>query len=512
MPLLEMTGINKSFYGVQVLFDVDLKLEAGEIHALLGENGAGKSTLMNILAGVYTKDSGQVIFDGQVLENLTIRQAKELGLAFVHQELNIINELRVYENLFLGKEEVGFGGALKKKEMIAKASDLFSSLGVDIDPTVYAGSLDMSQKQLLEIASALYADAKLIILDEPTTALNTDEINSFFELIRNAAQQGTAFVFISHKMPEIFALADHYSVLRDGHLIVSGKIEDTSPLELTNAMVGEMREVDNDETTKKIGDVVLEVENLSGVGFNNVSFDVRQGEILCLTGLRGAGCSEVLCTIFGLLPVKDGSIKVKGELLNIDSIKEAMQKGIAMVPSNRKENAVISCMSSIENTCISEHSLSFRKQHINKKEEIKRYRPLEKKLNIKSECAHDPITSFSGGNQQKIILARWLNTDADILLLDNPTQGIDVGAKSEIYRLIKELAHEGKTIIINTLEIPEIQRIADRLAVFYQGQIVGMLTNEEINESRVMRLATQADYRDSAINKAEKISIKEREA
>ena len=222
-----MTGINKSFYGVQVLFDVDLKLEAGEIHALLGENGAGKSTLMNILAGVYTKDSGQVIFDGQVLENLTIRQAKELGLAFVHQELNIINELRVYENLFLGKEEVGFGGALKKKEMIAKASDLFSSLGVDIDPTVYAGSLDMSQKQLLEIASALYADAKLIILDEPTTALNTDEINSFFELIRNAAQQGTAFVFISHKMPEIFALADHYSVLRDGHLIVSGEIEDT---------------------------------------------------------------------------------------------------------------------------------------------------------------------------------------------------------------------------------------------------------------------------------------------
>lgn len=497
MALLEMTGMNKSFSGVQVLYDVDLQIEQGEIHALLGENGAGKSTLMNILAGIYTKDSGQIIFDGEPLENLSIKQVEARGIAFVHQELNVINELRVFENLFLGKEIVGFGGALKKKEMIKKAENLFSSLGVEIEPTVYADQLDVSRKQMLEIASALYADAKLIILDEPTTALNTDEIERFFKLIKKAASKGTAFVFISHKMPEIFALADRYSVLRDGHLIVNGLIKDTNSYQLTNAMVGKESGTDFYEAAEKTGETVLKLANLSGDGFSDVSLEVHKGEVVCLTGLRGAGCSEVLNTIFGLQAPTSGSIEVNGKAIPLGSITGSMRQGIAMVPSNRKENAVVPNMHSLENTCLSQHSLTANKQHINVKRELLRYRPLEAKLNIKQESEFAPILSFSGGNQQKIILARWLNTDADIFLLDNPTQGIDVGAKSEIYRLINELSKEGKTILINTLEIPEIQRIADRLAVFYQGRIVAELKNEEISEARVMQLATAAEDEDS---------------
>lgn len=494
MTLLEMRNIDKSFYGVPVLKGVDLRVDSGEIHALLGENGAGKSTLMNILGGVYSKDNGDIIFEGHRIDEMTIQRASQLGIAFVHQELNIINELRVFENLFLKRELTGFGGRLLKSEMIDETRQFLASLGVDIEPTLYAEELDISKKQLLEIASALHKDAKLIILDEPTSALNNDEIDSFFDLVRAAAKEGAAFIFISHKMPEIFALADRYSVLRDGELIVSGEIDEANPQELAKAMIG--KTATSTAFKKAVPDTepVLEIKNLSGEGFNDINLTLRKGEVISITGLRGAGCSELLSTIFGLKEPKSGEIWVKGEILPPGDIKEAMRRGIGMVPSDRKENAVIANMCVLENAYMSEHCLSFRNQPIRKKRELARYRPLETQLNIKADNEKAPITSFSGGNQQKVILARWLNTDADILLLDNPTQGIDVGAKEEIYTLINDLAEEGKSIIIHTLEIPEIKKMSDNCLVFYQGGIADTLCNDDICEARVVELATQADF------------------
>ncbi len=493
MELLKMSGISKSFFGVKVLDAVGLEIEAGEVHALLGENGAGKSTLMNILGGVLEKDGGTVSFDGKVMDNVTIKDAEKAGIAFVHQELNIFNDLRVYENLFLGRELVNRFGKLRKKEMVEETRKLMKNLGVDIDPQELAGNLDTSKKQLLEIAKTIYADARLFILDEPTTALNNEEIDKLFGIIRRLKGEGKSFIFISHKMPEIFQIADRYTVLRNGCFIHSGFIKDTTPEEVTRHMVGESyMSRGNMYEERGLGETVLELKNFSGAGFSNVDLSVRKGEIIGFTGLQGAGCSELMQTIFGARKSLGGSEFVHGEEMHNNKIRKAMQKKVAMVAANRKENSILPDMSLLENMYISEHAIHYRSQHIVKKKEIKKYGELKRTLNIKAGSHDDKITSLSGGNQQKIILARWLNTQADIILFDNPTQGIDVGAKDEIYKLILELSKEGKTIIVNTLEIPEIQKIADRCVVFYHGKIQVVLKRQDINEETVMLYATNA--------------------
>lgn len=492
MELLKMEHIQKSFYGVKVLDDVSLAIEQGEIHALLGENGAGKSTLMNILSGVYTKDSGSVVFDGKELQGGSIAAAEQAGIAFVHQELNIFNDLRVYENLFLGKERTGFLGKLDKKAMIAEAEELLQEMGVRMDPMEIAEHLDTGKKQLLEIAKALHSKAKLIILDEPTTALNNGEIAHLFEIIRKLKEKGTSFIFISHKMPEIFQIADRYTVLRNARYIHSGNISETTPEEVTRYMVGESYSSKEVYETRTEGDVILRVRGISGKGFHNVSFEMRKGEILGFTGLQGAGCSEVMQAVFGNVPIHSGSVELNGENLPLGSIHQAMKHKVAMVASNRKENSVLPDMSLLENMYISRHTVDGKPPHIFKKQEQERYEEYKRTLNIKANSSENLIVSLSGGNQQKVILARWLYTDAEILLLDNPTQGIDVGAKEEIYRLILQLAKSGKTIIVNTLEIPEIKKIADRCIVFYHGSIMADLPHEQIDEETVMLYSTGA--------------------
>lgn len=492
MELLKMEHIQKAFYGVKVLDDVSLTIQQGEIHALLGENGAGKSTLMNILSGVYTRDSGTVMFDGHELPNGSIVASEQAGIAFVHQELNIFNDLKVYENLYLGKELVGFGGKLKKKEMIESARRLLKEMGVEIDPLEVAGNLDAGKKQLLEIAKSLHSKAKLIILDEPTTALNNEEIVHFFEIIRNLKEKGTSFVFISHKMPEIFELADRYTVLRNACYISSGEIANTTPEAITRDMVGETYSHEDVYEKRELGDVILKVDHISGNGFRDVSFSMRKGEIIGFTGLQGAGCSEVLQALFGYLPVTEGEITLNSGTFPHGKIHQAMLHGIAMVPANRKENSVIPDMSLLENMYVSRHTVDKKNPHIYKKKELQNFEQYRQALNVKANSPNNLIISLSGGNQQKIILARWLNTDAEVLLLDNPTQGIDVGAKEEIYRLILQLAKAGKTIIVNTLEIPEIKKIADRCIVFYHGEIKADLPHTEIDENTVMLYATGA--------------------
>ncbi|CAM3568725.1 sugar ABC transporter ATP-binding protein [Paenibacillus lupini] len=492
MELLKMDGITKAFYGVTVLDRVSLSVNRGEVHALLGENGAGKSTLMNILAGVHSKDNGLISFDGREITQYSIKSAEQHGIAFVHQELNIFNDLRVYENVFLGKELTGPLGRLRKKEMVDQTCALMGKLGVDIDPMEYAGSLDTGKKQLLEIAKVLQGEAKLFILDEPTTALNNEEIERLFFIIRRLKNAGKSFIFISHKMPEIFRIADRFTVLRNGKLVVSNDIKHTTPEEIARHMVGERYSSDVGYEERTAGVAIVEIQQLSGRRFHNVNLNVKKGEIIAFTGLEGAGCSELLQTIFGVLQPHSGRLLIYGRSLQPHSIRSAMKLRIAMVPASRKENSVIPDLNLLENTYLSEHAIHSRQKFIFKKRELQTYEELRKKLAIKAGSYRDMITSLSGGNQQKIILARSLRTNADLILFDNPTQGIDIGAKHEIYKLILELAKQGKTIIVNTLEMTEIQKIADRCAVFYRGTIMAILNREEINEERVMLHATNA--------------------
>ncbi|WP_368133938.1 sugar ABC transporter ATP-binding protein [Collinsella bouchesdurhonensis] len=492
MELLNMSGIYKAFSGVSVLSGVELHVNVGEIHALLGENGAGKSTLMNILSGSYTADAGTVTFDGADITGSSIKQIEDAGIAFVHQELNLFNDLLAYENIFLGAEETTPWGSLKKRDMANKAAELFERLGVDIDPYALVDDLKPSEKQLLEISRALFRNAKLLILDEPTASLNTDEVEHMFQIVRGLRDKGTSFIFISHKMPEIFELCDTYTVLRNGKFIANGNISDTTPREVTNLLVGAALSDRDAYEPRELGEEMLRVEHFSGEGFADVTFAARRGQIIGLTGLKGCGSSELMQGLFGIHHPSGGNVEVCGKKLHGGSIHEAMGAGIAMLPADRKENSVIPDMSLLENMYLSEHVLSARSFAINTKRENERFEKYGKLLNIKANSSADNINSLSGGNQQKVFLARWLNTDAQVLLLDNPTQGIDVGAKSEIYHLILDLARKGKTVIINTLEIPELREVADVCYVLYEGRVVKELAHDEINEQTVMLYSTNS--------------------
>ena len=489
--ILKMQGISKSFGGVHALVDVHLDVAKGEIHALLGENGAGKSTLMNILTGVIPMDKGHIEFDGKTYSQPTIRQMEEAGIAFVHQELSVINDLTVYENIFLNREIRNKFHILEKKQMITQTRDLFSRLGVDMDPMTMVSELKTSEKQLLEICRALHANAKLLILDEPTTALSNEEIYHLFEILKNMKAAGTSFIFISHKMPEIFAIADRYTVFRNGQFVSSGFIKDTDSKSLTSDMIGQEYADKDVYEPRPLGEVVVSLKNLSGEGFHDINLEIRKGEIVAFTGLAGSGASEVLQTMFGALPIEKGTVEIHGKAIS-GTIAHFMGHKVAMLPSNRKENSVIPDMTILENCQIAEHTLSFKKPVISEKQELSKFDKLKAMLRIKSDSPQDPINSLSGGNQQKVFLARWLNTNADILIFDNPTQGVDVGAKAEIYQLILQFAQEGKTVIINTLEIPEIKKVSDRCVVLYDGTIAKIFSHDEINEQDVMMYSTNA--------------------
>ncbi|MCD8020459.1 MAG: sugar ABC transporter ATP-binding protein [Clostridiales bacterium] len=376
--------------------------------------------------------------------------------------------------------------------MCGIAEQLFASLGVAIDPNAMVSELKTSEKQLLEISKALFRKARLIILDEPTTALSNEEIAHLFSILRDMKEKGTSFIFISHKMPEIFEISDRYTVLWNGKMIQSGFIAETTPSEVTKLMVGNSFYGKNTYDQREQGDTVLALQNLSGQGFCEVDLEIHKGEVFAFTGLQGSGSSELMQAIFGVIPLSGGRLIINGNEAAGGSIHRSMKEGIAMLPADRKENSVVPDMTLLENMYIAEHTLSAAQFPIHKKKEMERYATQKEALDIKAASPEFPVTSLSGGNQQKVFLARWLNTEASILLLDNPTQGIDVGAKAEIYQLIGQLAKSGKTILVNTLEIPEIQQIADRCAIFYEGKIVQILPHESIDEQTVMLYSTNA--------------------
>ena len=492
MTILTMNHISKAFGGSQALSDIHFSVDEGEVHALLGENGAGKSTLMNILTGVISADSGTINFLGKDYPSPTIQQMEAAGIAFVHQELNVINDLSVSDNIFLCRELKNKLGLIDHKEQLRRTKQLFEDLGVKINPNAMVSELKTSEKQLLEICRALYADAKLLILDEPTTSLSNDEIDHLFGILRSLKAKGKSFIFISHKMPEIFAIADRYTVFRNGEFISTGYIKDTDAHAVTSDMVGTQyvdREVYQPRT---LGSTILSLDHFSGEGFNNISLEVKKGEVVAFTGLAGCGASELMQTMFGALPATGGSITVNGKVLS-GSILKFMKNSVAMLPANRKENSVVPDMSILENFYLAEHEISkAKKPFIRASVENARYAAQKEALKIKAPDSKENISSLSGGNQQKVFLARWMNIGADVLLFDNPTQGVDVGAKEEIYKLILGFAEAGKTVIINTLEIPEIKKVADRCIVFYEGGITKIFTHDEVNEHDVMMYSTNA--------------------
>ncbi len=488
--LFSMKDINKSFGPVKVLKNVQLEVEKGEIHALMGENGAGKSTLMNILGGVIQKDSGEILFGNQMIENHSPQIAKDLGIGFVHQEFNLAESLTVAENIYMGRlpyknEKLGI---VDYKKLHDNTEYYLNMLGVNIKPTDVVYKLSTASKQMIEIAKALSLNAKVIIFDEPTTSLSDKDVELLFIIINALKQKGISSVYISHRMEEIHQLCDRITILRDGQYISTDNVKDLTDQEIIKKLVG--RNLDNlyPERNVEVGEIALEVKNLSDTkgAVKNVSFNVRKGEVVGFAGLVGSGRTELMRLVFGADPVESGEIFVKGQKVNIKSPVEAINNGICLLTEDRKNQGVALGLSIKDNI----NMTALKSNIINHKEVKKKVDELVENLQIKISSVDKPVSSLSGGNQQKVVLAKWLNTSNDIYIFDEPTKGIDIGAKSEIYAIINQLVADGKAVIIVSSEIPELLGTVDRTYVLNEGRLTGELSIEESTQEKIMELAT----------------------
>jgi len=486
-----MQNIYKSFGANNVLKGVDISLSGGEICALLGENGAGKSTLMNILGGVINSDSGTILIDGKPIEFKNPVDSLEAGIAFIHQELNLVNDLAIFENMFIGRELKNKYGFLDAKTMIKKTKEIFEKIGLELNPEQMVRDLDTSYKQFIEIARALMMNASIIIMDEPTTSLTEHEIKRVFAMMNVLKSHGVGMVFISHKLKEVVEICNKYTVLRDGNMVATGEIKDVTTDDLAKHMVGHDVRTESLQRDKEIGNEVLRLERLTdATHFRDISLNLRQGEILGVTGLLGDGRSELFQAVFGDRPKYTGDIYIDNQQVKIDSTTKGLDLGIAYVPRNRKENGIIKDMNILENGSLVTLKRLQKRFFIDRKKQNTEFDIQKDSLKIKMEKKLDLITSLSGGNQQKIVLAKWLSSNPKILIMDNPTQGVDVGAKEEIYDIILKLAGQGVGIIVLSSEAQEIIRVCDRSLVMYHGAIVGEVSGEDMNEQKIMRLAT----------------------
>ena len=490
---LEMLNIVKSFGANDVLKDVNFSLEGGEVCALLGENGAGKSTLMNILGGVVLADSGRIIIDGQERHFNKPLDSLDAGIGFIHQDLNLIDDLAVYENMFINHELKKRNGLLDISTMCDRCEEIFERMDVKIDPKTMVRELDASYKQIVEIARALMMEAQIIIMDEPTTSLTEPEIERVFAMMENLKEQGVGMVFISHKLKEVVHICDRYTVLRDGDMVAEGMVKDVTVNDLAKFMVGHEVRTESLQRERSLGEEVLRGENMSFQRcFKDVSFSLRAGEVLGFTGLLGDGRSELFRTVFGCNTEYRGGIYLDGKKMRIKSPKHALELGIGYLPRNRKENGIIKDMTILENGSIVTWPRLAKFGLINRLRQNLEFDAQVNRLRIKLEHKSDRITNLSGGNQQKVVLAKWLSTRPRLLILDNPTQGVDVGAKEEIYDIILDLADEGVAIIVLSSEAQEIIRVCDRALVMYHGALQGEVSGDSMNEHDIMRLATGA--------------------
>ena len=489
MSLLEMEGIRKSFYGNEVLHSVNLVLEAGSVLALMGENGAGKSTLMNILNGIHKRDGGTIRIDGEEVHIESPLDAQKLGIAMIHQELSSISEMSVAENIFLGREPVRYG-LLDYKEMYRQTGELLKTLNIPLDPKTKMRNLRVADQQLVEIAKAVSYHARILIMDEPTSSITDREVENLYAIIRDLKKRNTGIIYISHKMEEVYTITDKITVLRDGESIETWNTKDVTNDMVIKAMVG--RELTEQYPTRnvEIGETVLELKNLTRKGeFENISFKLHRGEILGLVGLVGAGRTETMQALFGITQPESGEILLHGEKKEFHKPSDAIRSGIAYVTEDRKGEGLVIPMSIGKNTSLASMKEFTGKIFIKGKEEKRKIDEEIKGLKVKTVSADLPVKKLSGGNQQKVVLAKWMLKDPDIIIFDEPTRGIDVGAKAEIYKLMNDFVARGKAIIMISSEMPEAMGMSDRLLILSNHRISGELAREEFDQHSIMAMA-----------------------
>jgi ribose transport system ATP-binding protein len=495
--LISVSNLSKSFPGVQALSHVQFELLAGEVHALVGENGAGKSTLMKILSGIYTKDSGEILYNGGLVDFASPRAAQAMGIGIIHQELNLLNHLTVAQNIFIGREPRGrLRVFLDEDKLNRQAQEVLDHVGLRVDPRAVVGGLTVAKQQMVEIAKALSHESRVLIMDEPTAALNVAEAAELFNIIRELKARGVGIVYISHKLEEIKEISDRVTVLRDGRYVATLPTATTGLDTIIGLMVGRaLTDVDRTERRPVLGDVALEVRGLNcGPIVRNVSFSVRRGEILGFAGLMGAGRTEVARAIFGADKPQSGEILIHGVAARITSPVSAVAKGIGYLSEDRKRFGLATGMDVESNTVMASlfRHLSFR--FFLRKQSIRgTVESFVRLLNIRTPSTTQEVRLLSGGNQQKIVVAKWLARDCDILFFDEPTRGIDVGAKAEIYKLLRSLADQGKAVVTISSELPEILRVSDRIVVMCEGRITGELMAKDATQERIMQLATQRE-------------------
>lgn len=489
--IVELEHITKSFPGVLALNDVAFRLKAGEVLALLGENGAGKSTLMKILSGVYVKDSGTIKIFDKVIEDMNPKKAQELGVAIIHQELNMCAHLTVAQNIFLGREKI-HSGILSTKKMNMEAKKILDNLNINIDPETVVGDLPVSKQQMVEIAKALSINAKILIMDEPTSALTSKEINDLFVIIKKLRNEGCGIVYISHRLEELEHIVDRVTVLRDGQYITSVDLKETTLPEIISYMVGREITEKFPRVTCERGDKIFEVKNLNaGKMVRNINIDLYAGEIVGIAGLMGAGRTETTRAIFGIEPKTSGEIILDGKTVKIEKPKDAIKLGIVLAPEDRKKDGLCTKLSIRDNIALPNLDVLCNKLGVvNKKKEKDMTNKAVNDLKIKLPNVEVDAGSLSGGNQQKVVIGRWLVRNSRVVIFDEPTRGIDVAAKVEIYNLMNDLKQQGIGVLFVSSEMPEVLGISDRIIVMCDGRITGELKTEEASQDEILQYAT----------------------
>ena len=493
--ILKMQGIQKHFSGVHALKGVDFELKAGEVHALMGENGAGKSTLIKVLCGIHKRDGGTIEYLGEEVSYDNIGQSQDAGISVIHQELNMMNDLTVAQNMFIGREFMK-GGFINDKAMEAEAQRQFDKMGVKIDPSEKLGNLTVGKQQMVEITKAISRDCKLLVLDEPTAALTLPEVEELFKIMGELKEKGIGMIYISHRMDEITRISDRVTVMRDGEYVGTVDTAGTTRDDIVKMMVGRVIMGDQKAHSNVAPDapVILEVKNLNaGKEVRDVSFNLRKGEILGFAGLMGAGRTEVARALYGADRKQTGEIFIKGKKVKIETPAQAVRNGICYLSEDRKRFGLMLQKSITENSAIASVDGYVRGGLIDDGKMREASEHFNKLLRTKTPSMDQLLKNLSGGNQQKVIIARWLMKDADVFIFDEPTRGIDVGAKSEIYNLMDQLVQQGKSIIMISSELPEVLRMSDRIVVMCEGRKTGELSIEEANQENIMQLATMRE-------------------
>lgn len=490
-PLLKLQGVSKTFPGVKALDGVDLDVRAGEVHALLGENGAGKSTLMKILAGIYQPDGGEVILEDQLVHMSSPIEARDHGVLLIHQELSLVPDMTVAENVFLGNMPRFANMFVNNRHLNERCGEILTRLNCKFEPRERLGNLSIANQQMVEIARALVFQPKVVVFDEPTASLTDYEKVVLFGVIRELKESGTAIVYISHRMDEIFELSDRISVLRDGTYQGTFETAQTNEDEVTQRMIGRDLDADIEHKPPELGNKALKVDGLGIEGlYSDISFDVHVGEVVGFYGLVGAGRTEVMETIFGLRKPDSGSVQINGEHLAINSPSDAIDHGLGLVPESRKEQGLVLGMSCKDNTTLANIGKFTRFGWIDTAAERTIFEEYMDKLRIKCPGWEYETLNLSGGNQQKVVIGKWLSTSPKILILDEPTRGIDVGSKSEIHHLIRELAKSGLAVIVVSSEMPEVLTVSDRIVAMYDGRITQCFDRSEVTEDTLIRAIT----------------------